>query len=305
MPNIWTHIHFSQTLLDTLENTERLKILSAYVNIGAQGPDPFFYHRFWPFLESKGVEDVGMRLHTEYCGEFLLDLIEQGNGAPASSQAYIFGFLTHHILDRNTHPYIHYHAGYEGNKHQKLEVIIDTLLLEREQNMKTWRNPVHKQIDVGKRIDKGLVRILDSTINHYFADMTAHLPDDYIQQSYHDMKTAMRVLYDPTGWKNKLLGSLVSSYSHRPVEETEDFLNTGKNKWRHPATGEQKQQSFDELYEKAFNEGKDILMLLLNYWQNGSKNTLEEIKGKLADISYDTGEPLHKNLTNQFSAPMV
>ncbi|SEB09049.1 Zinc dependent phospholipase C [Thalassobacillus cyri] len=305
MPNIWTHIHFSQSLLDTLEHTERFKILSAYVKLGAQGPDPFFYHRFWPFLESKGVEEVGMRLHTEYCGDFLLDLIKQGKEAPASSQAYIFGFLTHHILDRNTHPYIHYRAGYEGNKHQELEVIIDTLLLEREKNMKTWRNPVHKQIDVGKRLDKWLIRLLDTTIKKYFADVSTDLPGDYIQESYYDMKTAMRVLYDPTGWKNKLLGSLVSSFSHRPVEETKDYLNINENEWRHPATGETKQESFDELYEKAFDEGKEILTLLLHYWQNGSKNALEELKDKLANISYDTGEPLHKNLINQFSAPIV
>ncbi|MFG6120210.1 zinc dependent phospholipase C family protein [Thalassobacillus sp. B23F22_16] len=305
MPNIWTHIHFAQSLLDTLENTERYKVLSPFINLGAQGPDPFFYHRFWPFLKSEGVEEVGMRLHTENCGDFLLELIDQGTHAAAPVQAYIFGFITHHILDRNTHPYIHYRAGYEGNKHQKLEVIIDTLLLDRDRNLKTWRNPVHKEIDVGKQLDKGLIHLLRNTIEQYYPDLTADLPEDYIQASYRDMKTAMRVLYDPAGWKNKLLGSLVSSFSHQPVEETEDYLNTKEQEWRHPATGETRQESFDTLYNNAFEEGKDILYLVTEYWRNGAADSLEQLKEKLADISYDTGEPLHKKATNQYSDPIV
>ncbi len=59
-----------------------------------------------------------------------MDLIERAKNRDDQVRAFVFGFITHHILDRNTHPYIHYRAGYEGNDHQKLEVFIDTLMME-------------------------------------------------------------------------------------------------------------------------------------------------------------------------------
>src|SRR5699024_11620976 len=74
---------------------------------------------------------------TKHCGPFLIDLIQVAKQRDKQMKAYVFGFITHHLLDRSTHPYIHYRAGYEGSKHQKLEVQIDTLMMEKYHRLKT------------------------------------------------------------------------------------------------------------------------------------------------------------------------
>ena len=49
MPNSWTHILFCDDLIDTVKSSDELSQYSAYMKLGAQGPDPFFYYNFWPF----------------------------------------------------------------------------------------------------------------------------------------------------------------------------------------------------------------------------------------------------------------
>ena len=45
--------------------------------------------------------------------------------------SYIFGLLTHYVLDRYTHPFVFYYSGIDKNflpKHQRYETNIDVLL---------------------------------------------------------------------------------------------------------------------------------------------------------------------------------
>lgn len=130
MPNIWTHMLFCEEAADKMERPDAFLQHEAAMKLGAQGPDPFFYYSFWPWTREKPVNQMGLVLHQQKCGDFLMDLIERAKNRDDQVRAFVFGFITHHILDRNTHPYIHYRAGYEGNDHQKLEVFIDTLMME-------------------------------------------------------------------------------------------------------------------------------------------------------------------------------
>ncbi|HLQ71916.1 MAG TPA: hypothetical protein VK142_08940, partial [Bacillota bacterium] len=218
-------------------------------------------------------------------------------------QAYVFGYITHHILDRNAHPYIHYKAGYSGNNHQKLEVFIDTIMMEKFHHLKTWKVPVHKEINVGFSINKDIVDLLHQTIKTHFPkvsfDTTA-----YIQKAYKDMKRALKILSDPYGWKNKILKSLVSAYSHRPIKDDIDYLNMQHTTWHHPATNEACTKSFVDLYNQGRVEGITILTEVLKYWYHGQDNRTV-IKDLLGNVSYDTGKPLSLNLKNKYSYPIV
>ncbi|MFD1017725.1 zinc dependent phospholipase C family protein [Thalassobacillus hwangdonensis] len=304
MPNIWTHMLFTEEILASLEPLPYEQHLNV-VRLGAQGPDPFFYHRFWPFLKSKGVEKVGNRLHTEDCGDFLVSLITEAKDSSLLIQSYILGFITHHLLDRNAHPYIHYRAGYEGANHQRLEVIIDTLVMKQKKNLKTWENKVHERIDVGQRLDPDLRVLLKRVINKHYPGLTDDLPNTFVQESYRDMKLALKILHDPSGWKNKLLGDMVSPYSHRPVEDNMDYLNESRKRWKHPATGEDHEASFMELYERGIEEGISLLPLVHEYWNSENRALLDEVKVRIGNISYDTGLHLEQGLENKYSEPIV
>ncbi|WLR47644.1 zinc dependent phospholipase C family protein [Halobacillus litoralis] len=304
MPNIWTHILFVDELCEELDRKDLLETSSAPLHMGAQGPDPFFYHNFLPFLPNKEVAEIGMLLHTEKCGPFLLDMIERGLSEKNLLQAFILGFVSHHVLDRHTHPYVHYHAGYEKNKHQELEVLLDTIMLGRERNLATWRNPVHEKIKIRKQI-RPISSFIHSLLSKHYPDITTKHKKKVIQESFSHIQVAQRVLYDPWKWKNQWFGSLVSSFSHQPITEEKDFLNESRKEWYHPATSEKRNESFLDLYEQAKNEGILLFQYIFKYWETGSPDVLADIKETVGNISYDTGEPLENMVINQLSQPIV
>lgn len=306
MPNIWTHILFCEEVLEGLENSAQFtNEWKNYLNLGAQGPDPFFYHNFLPWKKDTRVNLVGEYLHKEQCGPFLMDLIKDGMKLSTNSKAYILGFVTHHILDRNTHPYIHYHAGYENNNHQRLEVIIDTIMMKESRNVNTWKVPVYKEINIGPRLDEEINSLLEKSIEKYYGNKLTNLPEQYIQASYSQMKSALRILFDPYKWKNTLFATLVSAFSHQPLKDEKDYLNEEKRTWRHPATNEPQNDTFLSLYEQAKKEGIEVIQAVLSYWKNPNEANEKHLKTLIDNISYDTGKPVSENLEVRYAEPIV
>ncbi|MFD1037641.1 zinc dependent phospholipase C family protein [Virgibacillus byunsanensis] len=303
MPNIWTHMLFCEDVVDTIENPNPFTQLETYMNLGAQGPDPFFYYNFWPWIKDEPVHEIGMKLHTKHCGDFLIDLISSAKNMDSHVQAYVFGFVTHHILDRNAHPYIHYRAGYEGSNHQKLEVLIDTAMMEKYHNLKTWKAPVYKEIDVGFSLNRDIIDLLHTTIKRHYPEVKRE-STEYIQKAYRDMKLALKLLSDPYGWKNSMFKSVISSYSHRPIKDNVDYLNEKEKTWYHPATNEPCSKSFLQLYEQGRAEGIEILSEVLEYW-NTNERTSKFLSDLIGSISYDTGKQLALNLSNKYSDAIV
>lgn len=303
MPNIWTHILFCQNMVDAIPNQPDFLRQTSFLNLGSQGPDPFFYHHFWPWLKSSSVNEIGKLMHTKHCGDVIMDLIVASKDQSDKVKAYVFGFVTHHILDRHTHPYIHYRAGYEGSNHQKLEVRIDTLMLQKYKQMNSWEFPVHQKIDIGSTIDHDVQNILHATIKKHYPEVDQKTPD-YIQKAYKDMKLAFKILSDPFGWKNSLLGPFISAYSHRPIKDNVDYLNEHRNAWHHSATNDVSTKSFLDLYNDAVDEGVGIMTDLIRYWSD-SDNRHTILSDLIGHISFDTGMPLALGLTNKYSDPIV
>jgi hypothetical protein len=300
MPNVWTHILYGEKMLkesNTSLESEEMQLFK----LGTQGPDPFFYHNYLPWKKTP-VAEVGLKLHYEHCGPVLLDLIKGAKVLNDSKvKAYVLGFVTHHLLDRNTHPYIHYKAGYKGNDHQKLEIIIDTILMKEHRNIETWKTPVFKEIDVGRDLYPPIVELLDDVIQKYFNDTFIKMPNNFVSDSYKHMKQALKVLFDPYGLKTKLLKDKVSSFTYQKEFIERDYLNKEKKPWYHPAIeGEESTESFYELFEKAEIEGKQLFPAILSYWEN-DENSLSKIEELIANISYDTGKDASLDIKNKYS----
>lgn len=309
MPNVWTHIYFGETVAEKAGYLIPSEDVKPYFRLGTQGPDPFFYHRFWPWIKEKPVETIGRKIHTESCGPFLMEMIRYGGGAHPGNfyvQAYILGFVTHHILDRNTHPYIIHRSGNEDNKHQRLEVIIDTLLMEELRGIKTWKTPVYQQIDVGKPLYEPIKDMLETLIAKFFPKTVANMPKRYVEDSYRDMLKALKLLYDPFGWKNKYFANQVSAFSYQKVTDNKDFLNRRRTQWLHPANkNEIHHESFDDLLRKAEDEGIRILRAILDYWNNGQEQNCKGIEKELGNLAYDTGKDCTLPLENRYFAPIL
>lgn len=304
MPNIWTHIFFAedacQSLTYDLQNTSYRSALF----LGAQGPDPFFYYRFWPWLSNQVTgQRIGNALHTKACGPFLVYLIEQAQKESNQTKAYVLGFITHHFLDRHTHPYIHFRAGYQGSKHQLLETIIDTKFALKHRKKEIWKYPAYAEIFIGKTLPSAILNILDGGIRKFYPDLSFQTRD--IQIAYQDMITAQKLFADPTGLKNMLLKAVIQPYSHQPINGYIDYLNEEKTPWIHPATGESHEESFEELYTNALNDIVSVLPLVYDYWSEPTESVKEQLIRRISDISYDTGTHLANNFKNRFSVPIV
>ncbi|MFC0523460.1 zinc dependent phospholipase C family protein [Pontibacillus salicampi] len=308
MPNLWTHILFCEEIMESVntENSqEEWNTVQPFLNLGAQGPDPFFYHHFLPWRKPSAVNELGSVLHYYHCGPFLMSLIDKAIGVSTATKAYILGFVTHHILDRNTHPFIHYFSGYEKNKHQVLEVTIDTIMMERYRHLQTWKTPVYKEINVGASIPQEIEDMIDEAISIYYPDEHNRTEKHYVQAAYKDFKQALRILYDPYGWKNILLGSTINPFSHQPITSNHDYLNEAREQWRHSATYETQHESFIDLYDQARAEGVEIINELLHYWKEPTEDKRHYLETLLANISYDTGKPVEEDWSNQYSNPVV
>jgi hypothetical protein len=307
MPNVWTHIYFGERVLEKTRVIELNQQTKTYFNFGTQGPDPFFYHNFWPW-KSSTVTEVGDRIHHESCGEFLLILIEHAkkNLTDEKLVAFTIGFITHHILDRNAHPYINYRSGTEGNRHQKLEIIIDTLLMKKLKGIETWRTPVYKELNIDRPLHQPVIQMLEEAIDSIFPELHGKMPVGYVEQSYVHMQTALRVLYDPFGWKNKLLKERVQPFSYQKHIEPTDYLNEEKTPWFHPAQPEERHdETFMDLLEQADEEGIEILNLLKSYWFEDHDQSFNLIKDSLGNICYDTGKDLSLRLENKHFEPIL
>lgn len=297
MPYAWTHILYGHTVIK--KPIQQVKLFQ----FACQGPDFLFFHRFWFRRKLNPVVELGDRFHNQSCGPALLHMVDQAKKRPELRE-YVLGFVTHHLLDRTIHPYIHYRAGYEKYKHQKLEVILDTILLKEQKGIETWKTPLAPEIDVGKELPQPIMDLLFQTAKTFYPDMMKSIEAKHFHQAYRDQKRAFSLFYDPTGIKLMLTLGKIKPFRHTPYFPQQDYLNLHRKKWHHPAIADEAhEESFWDLWEQAIQQGEEILPLIEEYWENGeSRSILEQ---KIGNFSYDTGKDCALSLINQFADPII
>ena len=147
MPDFTTHVLFGEKLLSQMPEDARETVLrnpSAFY-WGAQGPDPLFYSP-----GSRGDRKLpllGGLMHRQRTGRLLEELVLAAGEASGEEgdflRAYLLGFLSHYVLDREVHPYVYFLV--ERRKkalpencwpsiHSRVECHIDDLLYPRMKN---------------------------------------------------------------------------------------------------------------------------------------------------------------------------
>ncbi|MCS1349994.1 zinc dependent phospholipase C family protein [Mechercharimyces sp. CAU 1602] len=301
MPNIWSHIVFAQQCYELTHLP--LPQERTLFQLGCQGPDPLFYHHFLPWKKKKGADELGNVMHTQACGPFLVNLLTAAK-EEKDIRSYVSGFVTHHLLDRHTHPYIHYKAGYQGYNHQRLEIILDTLIAKQLKGIETWRTPVYKELDVGDDLPATLVHVLNHLGETFYPDQMRNVPQTIWNDAYQDMLKALHLFYDPWGVKTVLTAGKIAPFRYTKNLPAKDYLNESKQSWVHPALpDEQHASSFWDLWENALTEAKEILPLIYTFWEKDGE--MAPIRSRLGNLSYDNGKPCSANLTNYLADPIV
>ena len=278
--------------------------------LGCQGPD-IFYH-------SQGRRPVGLEygtlLHRRGAGNFTAGLLKMGlpDSPPDEDDirmhrrekginalgAYALGYMTHAILDRETHPFIVYKSDRpppestrRDRSHAFLERIIDVLMYKRLRGaeISSWDqegiladicdNP---PMGLKELLVRALVQAfperagkdekLESRVENTFLDCAVfyHLTSPANVSAYASMNTPMPSFDGVSRLMPIQKGQVAYLYPERLPAHI-DFLNLEKNPWYYPA-GEIREyrRSFPEIYEGALEAASDSLTgIIKGYLVNG------------------------------------
>ncbi|MDF2935171.1 MAG: hypothetical protein K0Q90_544 [Paenibacillaceae bacterium] len=300
MPNIWTHIIFGQEALRAVGRTEWLdrEAEGKLFSWGNQGPDPLFYYRFLPWSKDKRMNRLGNLIHEEQCGPFLAQLLRKA-GMPEGEclRPYAAGFLLHHILDRNAHPYIFAKSGFKKWNHQRFEIILDTIVAEKLRGIDTWKTPVWQELALGKGsvLFHDVPALLSELTVQLYPEATELVGVRQWQESFRDMLLALKLFHDPTGVKRVFTAGQITPFVYKRDNLPLDYCNEEKKPWRDPVEEEIIHHTgFWEHWEAAMEEAGKLLPLALDFMESGAANSRAaaaeaELLRLLGNISYSTG----------------
>ncbi len=325
MPDIITHYLFGLDTTQNIKQSPLYKIIKENKNIylvGLQGPDLMYYNTM-PKKDSKAF--IGFKMHTEKTGDFLIAALSYLNRYDVNSEefseglSYLSGFICHYVLDSMAHPYIFYLGGrYDETPetvkyktlHKKIELAIDTLLLEQKFGLKAHQFKVHNHILKNIPVPYSILSIYDEAL---YLVYDINNGGGIFKKSYKDARNYFMLTYDMLGAKKvfaglaspllpETLSSLKLSFSyHNCVQPDIDYMNDSRKVWRHPVTGNLYTFSFNDILRNAIK--KSTILLQAAYEFSTGKLPLEEFEVLLPNISYLTGLPTSDTRSMKYISP--
>ena len=307
MPSSLTHYWFAKDVVN--QNKKRLGFLQTddykYLTyIGTQGPDVLFFYGMVPGRKrenAKLIQSYGSVLHHDGTGQKFIKMAEYIKKASAEDRqiliAYFFGAMLHYTLDRRVHPFVFYRTGFQLENqpqyhyfadHAIYEAYLDTLLLGMY-NTNPYQLPAYQTIKANSEYVKKI-----STMYAYHEVALKGLHDDTFYQGWEDMLKAEHLLLDRTHIKRgivRLLGKRYTAFYaliHKQRvsrKDHVDYLNANHEAWASPTTNEPTTASFMDLYEKAFEDSRQVVAIVEKLQIGG--DVTKDIQDYCAGITYD------------------
>lgn len=311
MPNLWAHIIFGEQVLIRIDQEKLISNpnLKQIYNLGCQGPDFLLYHNFYPWKKETRVADLGQLIHTRRCGQFLMEMIKHIAASPKDDPTVIYtmGFITHYVLDTHVHPYVFARSGYEKWKHQRFEVMMDTIIAQQLKDIATWKEYAWKQIYVGKHLPASIVELFQQVTGAVFPEEHATMRLEDWDEAYRHIIQAHRLFRDPYGIKRVLLMNQTDPFIYKRKLPPIDVLNVSREAWAHPSDDtEIYTDSVWDLWEVALHEASNIFSQLISLLDGASgEQQFANLAEKIGDNSYDCGKPSDGNFELLYSAPII
>ncbi|MGM9834619.1 MAG: zinc dependent phospholipase C family protein [Bacilli bacterium] len=312
MPSIVTHHSFANTVLNKANN---INVNKDIYNVFAQSFDYFFYYNFFDFKNKSKIENFGHYCHKNKTQNYLINLIknikEMHLEENSDALGYLYGSITHYVLDTNCHPYIFYKTGCfdKGDKesykyrgmHTKMEKHLDAFFSKQFFKKIIYKLNIRKEIIGNAKFSQELIDLLNKTFEDTYNKKNMA---KYFIKSYNFSKFTYNVLcQDKYGIKRKIYKfvdfvarkrlPLFVDYSTYIRNEDISYLNIEHKPWHHPCNNEVHNDSFLDLYN-------DSIIKALKIFKEVDKNLneredIEKITDIIEDLSYTTGLPLDKN----------
>jgi hypothetical protein len=278
MPSSITHAYFSIDLYDRLNINKRklLKPYTSHLKTFAQGPDVFFFYKLFCPKSGKNVRSLGRYMQKNHTRDFFVNLITEIKRRKLSRNpeilAFLYGFISHYVLDMTMHPYVIYKTGMysKSNKssykylggHANLELYIDAYLIQTRAKVKPANFKTHLFCFPATSFSDKLNDLLDTAFDMTFNQkQMGHIYQTSIKYSKFLFKYFRN---DRTGIKKRLY-SLIDllpinfkmkgvSY-HVKLNKNDYYLNLSRDNWNHPINKSLVYNySVIELYSIALNK---------------------------------------------------
>ncbi len=270
-----SHITHALCALETRMRLNLPVIHSSWYILGSQGPDMFLHNR----RRYPNTVSWGRRIHQEGYGRFVNHLgtflHERGLGWDTPPGMFLQGYITHAVLDRKLHPYIHAASYRSGSRHLLLhpflERLIDIELLESRPGI-SLKEPFSRNVDLGEHIPDLLTHMLEYGAERF--GFTSPEPAGLrISNAYRDTRDLL-MFTDQLGTQQLHMvfqrddpeaRKRVLSLFHPPeVPLGLDVLNRSGISWPHPwEEGVMSKEGVDGLYGRAVVQAAEILNGLL------------------------------------------
>lgn len=312
-----THAYFALDLYDKLSirSKELLVDKKEYLKLFAQNTDILFFYNITNFKKGKSVREFGYKSQKIKTYEFFSTLINyiKYNNHQYNPQviSYLYGMLSHYVLDSTMHPFIIYKTGnfnkndketYKYNHlHNEMESYFDNYLLTIREGINPHKFKCYDFCFNVDEFDSDLIEVMDFTYREVFGINDFH---KYYLKASKQMKFFYRVFrYDPMGIKKlfykeidfispkSLLRKVPLSY-HISYKDKKWFLNLEHKRWYNPTDKRSKSnESILELYTKALAKITDMIHEINQFLYYDKKVNLKKVVGNL---SYETGKDCDK-----------
>ena len=270
MPMIWTHLQFCEDVIDRTEKLYNLPLNEHYLTLGSQGDNLLSFHPPW-LKKQVTNKKVSSDLIAKNSEDNFISLIKKTPINNKNVISYIIGYITYCFLENKLKDYLNF---YRSSTHVNINSVIDTLFMEKHYNLHTWKIPVYKELNLGLKVDSHIKPVLH-IINPYLANN--------LQRAYIYSQLSLQWLFDPYGWKTKVLPYYTPIYSkHIQTYRGFDFLNENKAVWN---LSTQDQRSFIELYTDTIIEVTHFISHLIAYWETKDEEKLNIALNLLRELN--------------------
>jgi len=320
MASTVTHTFFILDVYDKLD-TRTKKLLMDNKNMlksSAQGMDPFFFYKITTPWKGKRMREFGDYFHDNYTYEFFDTLVNyiKYNGYARNSQvmAFLYGMLSHYILDSNIHPFVIYKTGvfdignkasYKYNmKHGELETILDNYLISLRYGIKPWKFKVYDFCFEELEISDTLKEVIDFSFSETFG--IRNMTKFYIRALCNMKRFFIVFRNDSFGFKRGFYRfvDFISPKSFRKKTPLSyrmgidySLFNLEHKKWFNPTSLKiSSKSSILDIYTYSVFECVDVISKINDYIYED----IGELRDILKSVSYVTGRNWKKDYELKF-----
>ena len=291
MPGFITHFLAGRYVINRQPPKIRNLIQENVFNMGALGPDIYFYYPWG----TKGLPSV---MHNNNLGLFLVNMAKMCK-KNIVLYSYTAGFLVHYCLDMYAHPFIHGFTYQDGepylnniSRHCVLETTIDTKILKKltgltPSDLSLWGlikiDNAHRKI-ISQAVNQAIKNVYNKKVKITDAALRYFMLGNMLLQSDTGITKILLEKLESFFVKIPLFSAMV----HTQETDDKDYFNMQKKDWTPPWDREHiRNESFIELFKKAINEASKMNEALLMYINDNI--SISELKKIIGNNSLKTG----------------